>query len=57
LYQRRIANSLEAVDLAGLDHKYISRAALERLAVNRPHSAALADELDLIIRMPVRSRS
>jgi len=57
LYQRRIANRLEAVDLAGLDDKDVSSTALERVAVDRPRSTALTDELDLVIRMPMRTRS
>ena len=57
LYQRRITNCRKAMDLAGLNDKDISRAALERLAVYRPHSPAFTDELDLVIRMPVRARS
>src|SRR6266850_5380559 len=57
LYQWRIANGLEAVDLAGLDDKDVSGAALERLAIDSPRSAALTDELDLVIRMPMRTRS
>jgi len=57
LYQRRVTNGLEAMDLTGLNDKDISRAALEGLAVDGPHSPAFTDELDLIIRMPVRPRS
>src|SRR5690349_17494478 len=57
LYQWRLANSLEAVDLTGLDDKDVSSAALECLAIDRPHPAALPDELDFVIRMPMRARS
>src|SRR5882762_436543 len=57
LHQRRITNRLEAMNLTGLDDKDISRAALEGLAVDGPHSPALTDELDLVIRVPVRTRS
>jgi hypothetical protein len=57
LYQRRIANRLETMDLTGIDHKDISRAALERFAVYRPHSSPFTDELTLVIRVPVRPRS
>jgi hypothetical protein len=49
LYQRRIADRLEAVDLAGLDDKDVSSAALEGLAVDCPRSTALAGEL---VRVP-----
>ena len=54
LYQRRIADRLETVDLAGLDHKDIAGAALEGLAVDSPHSPAFTNELDLVIRMAMR---
>src|SRR5215831_5635855 len=57
LYQRGIANRLEAVDLSCLDDKDVSGAAFEGLAVYRPHSATFADELDLVIRMPMRTWS
>src|ERR1700731_3074234 len=57
LYQRRVPNGLEAMDLAGLNDKDISRAALEGLAVDRPQSPPFTDELNLVIRVPVRPRS
>src|SRR6266850_6761045 len=57
LYQWRIANGLEAVNLAGLDDKDVSRTALKRLAIDSPRSTALTDELDLVIRMAMRTRS
>src|SRR6266481_195609 len=57
LYQWRITDCLEAMNLTGLDDKDVSRAALEGLAVDGPHSAAFTDELDLVIRVPVRTRS
>jgi hypothetical protein len=57
LYERRIADGLEAVDLTGLDDKNVSGAALECLAVNRPDSFAFADKLDFIVRVTMRTRS
>jgi hypothetical protein len=57
LHQRRITNSLDAINLTGLDDKDISGAALEALAVNGPYSPAFTDELDLVIWVPVRTRS
>src|SRR5215831_2022088 len=45
------------MNLTGLNDKDISRAALEGLAVDRPHSPAFTDELDLVIRVAVRARS
>src|SRR3974390_830397 len=56
LYQWRIADGREAVDLTGLDHKNISCSAFERFTVDRPHSSSFPDELNLIIRMPMRPR-
>jgi hypothetical protein len=57
LYERRVTNGLEAVDLTSLNDKDISRAALEGLAVDGPHSPPFTDELNLVIRVPVRPRS
>ena len=45
------------MDLACLDDEDISRAAFESLAVDRPYSSAFADELDFVLRMPMRTRS
>ncbi len=55
LYQWCIADRFEAVDLAGLDDKDVSGAAFEGLAAHCPDTAAFTDELDLAIRMPVRT--
>ena len=57
LYQWRVTNRLETMHLTSLDHKNISRAPLEGLAVDRPQSPAFTDELDLVIGVPVRPRS
>src|SRR5689334_14081677 len=57
LHQRHITYCLEAVDLARLDNKDVARTAFERLAIHRPDPATLTDELDLIVRMPVWTRS
>ena len=56
LHQRRVAQHLEAVNFACLDDEDISGAAFEGLAVDCPHSAAFADELDLVIGMTMRTR-
>jgi len=56
LYQRRIANHLEAVNLTRLDHEDVSGLTIESLSVDRPHSTAFADELNLVVRMPMRPR-
>jgi hypothetical protein len=57
LDQGGIANRFEAVDLAGLDYKDVSGAALEGFSIDGPDSAAFTDELDLVIRMSMRTRS
>jgi len=57
LYQRRTADSFEAVNLTRLDYKNVSSAALEGFAVDRPHSPAFTNELNLVIRMTMRTRS
>src|ERR1700750_1144698 len=57
LYERRIPDCLETVHLTRLDHKNVSRAALEYLAVHRPHTPPFADKLDFIVGMPMRSGS
>jgi hypothetical protein len=45
------------MDLAGLDDKDVSGAALEGLAAYCPHPPAFTNELDLVIRMPVWTRT
>src|SRR5262249_55435282 len=54
LDQRRIANAAEAVNLAGLDDENVTRSGLEFLAVHGPEPATLPDELDFVIRIPMR---
>src|SRR6516164_351595 len=56
LYQRRVTKRLETMDLARLNDKDISRAALEGFAVDRPHSPAFTNKLNLVIGVPVRAR-
>ena len=55
LDERLVADALEAVHLAGLDDEDVAGAGLELLAVHRPASATRLDELDLVIRMAVRT--
>jgi len=57
LDQGGITDAREAMDLACLDHEDVSRPGLELLAVHRISPAALADELDLVIRMSMRTGS
>ena len=56
LYERGRADSLEAVDLTGLDDKNVSGFALKGLAVDRPDSLSFADELDFVIGMAMGPR-
>src|SRR5690242_10919462 len=53
----RIADRFEAVNFAGLDDEDVAGPALEGLAVDCPYSATLAYELDLVVRMTMRTRS
>src|SRR5206468_1911092 len=55
LHQRRVADVLEAMDLAGLDHEDVAGARLELLAIDDPQSATFLDELDLVVGMSMRS--
>jgi len=55
LHQWNVADACEAVNLARFDDENISRASLEFLALDDIAAAALPDELDLVIGMPVRS--
>src|SRR5689334_5754674 len=55
LHQRLIADRGEGVHLARLDHEHDAGTRVERLPLNRPASAASLDELDLVVRMTVRS--
>ena len=57
LYQWRLANSLEAVDLTGLDDEDVAGSRLELVAIHDPEAAALTDELDLVVRMAMRART
>jgi hypothetical protein len=57
LHERDIAGVLEAVNLAGFDHKDVPRAGFELLAVDDPCPAAFLNELHFVVRMAMRSRS
>src|SRR5271165_2181558 len=57
LYERGIAEGLEAVNLAGLDDENVAGAALEGLAVDGPEAATFADELDLVVGVTMGARS
>ena len=57
LYERNIAEAFEAVHLTGFDDEDVTRASLELDAVDIPVASALADELNLIVRVAVWSRS
>jgi hypothetical protein len=51
LNEWRVADALEAVDLACLDDEAVSRAAFELHAVHVPEAASFPDELDFVVRM------
>src|SRR5262249_14183402 len=53
LLERRVPDSLEAVDLSRLDDEDVPGAGLELLALDDVSAPAFADELDLVIGMPV----
>jgi hypothetical protein len=55
LNQRLIPDALEAVDLAGLDHQDVSRARLELLSIHHIAAPALSQELDLVVRVAMRT--
>ena len=57
LNERRIPDRIEAVDLASLDDEDVASPAFEGLAVDCPHTAPFADELDFVIWMTVRARA
>ena len=53
LHQWRLADALEAVNLAGLDDKDVTRSRFEFLTVHFPRPAPFAHELNLVVRMAV----
>jgi len=55
LHERLIADRGEAVHFAGFDHEHVTGGRLECLTLDRPTAAARLNELDLVVRMPVRS--
>src|SRR5215207_6519039 len=55
LNQRFVADAVERVYFAGLDHQHVAAAGLELLSIDRPGSAPRSDELDLVVRMPMRT--
>src|SRR6476646_7444580 len=55
LNERLVADALEAVNLAGLDDEDVTRAGLELLAIHCVESATSLNELDLVVRMPMRA--
>jgi hypothetical protein len=57
LHEWLLANAREGMDLARLDDEDVAGAGLERLAIHGPPSAARLDELDLVVGMPVRTRT
>jgi len=56
LHERLVANGGEGMHLTGFDHEHISGARLEGLTFDRPAAATRLDELDLVVRVPMRAR-
>ena len=54
LDERRVADALEAVHLAGLDHEDVTGPSFELLAIHCVTSASFTDELHFVIWMTVR---
>src|SRR5262245_28991704 len=57
LHEWNIADALETVNFARFDDKNVSGARLEFRAVDDVAAAAFANELDLVVGMPVRPRT
>jgi hypothetical protein len=57
LDQGPVTDAAEAVDLTGLDDQNVTCSGFEFLSVDGPETAAFPHELDLIVRMPVGSRT
>jgi len=57
LHEWLISDASETVHLPCLDHKDVSCACLELLAVHRPMAAAFTDELNLVVGMTMRAWS
>lgn len=55
LDQRAVSDAAEAVKLSGFDDENFSGAGLELHAVDGLQTAALPDELDLVVRMAMRT--
>ena len=55
LDERRIADALEAVNLARLDNQDVAGAGFELVAVHVPQSPAFTYELNFVVRVTVRS--
>jgi hypothetical protein len=55
LHERLVANRGEGVHLTGFDHEHIPGARFEGLTFDRPADATRLDELDLVVRMPMRA--
>jgi hypothetical protein len=54
LHERLVADALELVNLACLDHEDVPRPSLELLTVHHIPSGSGSDELNFVIRMAVR---
>lgn len=57
LDKRGVAIALDPMDLAGLDDKVVARASFEFPSVDDPEAASFPDEMYLVVRMPMESRT
>jgi hypothetical protein len=56
LHQRLVADARETVDLTSLDDEHIAGRSLERFAIYDVPAATALDELNFVVRMPMRLR-
>src|SRR5712672_1149225 len=57
LHEWPFADVAEAVHFAGLDDEDVAGPGFELVPLDVPEAASLADELDLVVGMPVRPRT
>ena len=57
LDERPVADTAEAVNLSRLDDENVAGGDLEFLSIHHVQAAPLSDELDLVVRVAMRSRA
>jgi hypothetical protein len=55
LDERRVTDAFEAVHLAGFDDQNVTRSGFEFFTVNVVQPASFSNELNLVLRMAMRS--